>query len=404
MNEHATLPLLRPLDIFPVTDDDGETQFLVRDSAQIAPQPLLVSRAGYFVLAHLDGQHTLGDLQGAFKQYTNLDLPAEQVAALISALDDNLMIANARFAAAYDERVATFRAAETRDNRARYPSARDLREELQDVLKDSPTDIAGDVAGVIAPHLDYARGAPCYAAAYAALRASGPADRYVILGTNHAGSGRGVVATRKDFETPLGRVTTDGAFVDALEQRLNVALCEDEFDHDGEHSIELQVHLLQVLQGDRPFSIVPLLCPDPSVTYADDPEGARGPAWLGAAGEAVGAVARASSGRTVIIAGADLSHVGQRFGDEQVSTPAFLADIERRDRSLLELVAAGRADEFVAQVAREDNCTRICSVGSIYALLRALPDAECRVLQYHQAVDYDAETHVTCAAAALVRR
>src|SRR4029079_11601775 len=116
------------------------------------------------------------------------------------------------------------------------------------------------LAGLIAPHLDYPRGTPCYADAYGVLATMPPPKRVVILGTNHFGRASSSVATRKDFQTPLGTTRTDREFIAALEQSCGSDLCEHEFDHLREHSVELQVLVLQHLFGANSFTIVPVLC------------------------------------------------------------------------------------------------------------------------------------------------
>jgi AmmeMemoRadiSam system protein B len=109
-----------------------------------------------------------------------------------------------------------------------------------------------------------------------------------------------------------------------------------------------------------------------------------------------------SDRRTVIIAGADLSHVGQRFGDEQPTTPEFLEAVGRTDRQLLALLETREEEGFLARLSATGNETRICSTGCLVALLGALPERPFRLLSYHQAVDMPTETHVTCAAAVVM--
>ena len=81
---------------------------------------------------------------------------------------------------------------------------------------------AGALRAIVAPHLDFPRGRPAYAAAYAALRQSlqetEPPGRVVILGTNHFGRSSSVVGTEKDFQTPWGVLETDRAFLQRLRQ------------------------------------------------------------------------------------------------------------------------------------------------------------------------------------------
>jgi AmmeMemoRadiSam system protein B len=402
MDDQAALPALRAVDVVPFETEDGETHFQLVDRLRIAPNAVSVSAAGYFVLAQLDGQRSCSDVQAAFLRDTGMRLPAEQVRKLVSALDESLLLETGRFEEAYAARRSAYAAADARDNRDRYPSAEGLRSEIERMLSGGAAEEGVAVRGIVAPHLDYARGAPCYADAYAALAAGPWADRFVILGANHGGRGDSLVATRKDFLTPLGRVGTDVAFVDALERELGGGLCEHELDHLWEHSIELHVHVLQVLARGRAFSIVPVLCPNVrgAGEVEDEVDGAV-QAKLAAFGEALSRLVASSGERTVLIAGADLSHVGQRFGEAEATTEAFLERVGEADRGLLRLLEQGEADTFFERVRETGNATRICSVGCIYALLRGLPGGRFRMLRYHQAVDFENEMHVTCAAGAV---
>ena len=402
MNADQTLPTLRPLDITPFRNERDETYFALQDLTQVAPRGIAVSMAGYFILAHFDGRHTLRDVQATFlKQFGQL-ISAEQIQEMIQTLDEALMLNSERFEQVYSRLCSEYRAAEARDNRHRYPPGAELRTYLENMLAAKTTAPASleDFRGLIVPHLDYTRGAPCYVEGYAALRAAEPADRYVILGTNHFGRSASAVATTKDFMTPLGRVETDVDFVRAMERELGQSICEHQFDHVAEHSVELQVQILQVLQPDHPFEIVPILCPDPCGQTGTQPLDGTGPD-LDDFADALGQLTVSFDGakRTVLIAGADLSHVGQHFGDEAKTTPEFLKQVERDDRALLNLIEKRREQDFIEELRLSDNPTRVCSAGCIYTLLRALPDLPCRVLRYEQAVNMEAEMHVTCTAA-----
>ena len=392
------LPAVRPLEVTPFRNESDELFFALQDLTQVAPRPIAVSLPGYFVLAHLDGEHTCQDIQTAFiKQFGQL-ISAEQIQQLIGTLDQALMLDNANFQQAYALRRNEYLAAETRDNCGRWPPADELRSQIEQMLEcGSPAPIE-EARGIIAPHLDYERGGPCYADAYATLAQMPPAGRYVILGTNHFGRASSPVATRKDFTTPLGRVTTDRVFIERLEAALGQSLCEHEFDHSSEHSVELQVHVLQVCQGGSSFTIVPILCPDPTGPTGTAPHDGRGPD-LGAFADALARMLESDGHRTVLITGADLSHVGEHFGDEAPTTPTRLAEVQRQDRELLDLLEQRQDAAFVETIRAAGNPTRICSAGCIYALLRALPGQPCRLLRYHQAVNMEAEMHVTCAAA-----
>ena len=392
------LPAMRTLDVAPFRNDQDELYFALHDLTQVATQAIAVSLPGYFVLTHLDGEHTCRDIQGAFLKQFGQVISAAQIERMVAALDKALMLDNACFEQAYATRWKKYLAAEMRDNRERWPAVAELRSEIERMLAGGTPALTTELRGIIAPHLDYRRGSACYGDAYATLAQAPPAERYVILGTNHFGRSSSVVATRKDFQTPLGRVPTDRELIVRLEGALSQSLCEHEFDHNSEHSVELQVHLLQVCCSEHPFVIVPVLCPDPCRPTGTVPHDGRGPD-LGDFADALADLLARDQRRTVLIAGADLSHVGQRFGDQQSTTPATLEQVERHDRRLLELLERRQEETFVDRIRAADNPTRVCSAGCIYALLRALPEQPCRVLRYHQAVDMAADMHVTCAAA-----
>lgn len=393
----AKLPSIRPVNVTPFHGDDGQLFFALHDYSGIAAGPMAVTAAGYFVIAHLDGNRSHDDVQAAVRRQFQTEITHAQIDALVASLDEALLLHTEKFETAYAERERTFRAAPARDNRDAWPAADELRSELQTIIRSGAATALRDLRGFIAPHLDYARGRPCYADAYASLLASQPADRYVILGTNHFGRSRSVVATTKNFLTPLGTAATDADFISRIETRLGQPIRRHEMDHVAEHSIELQVHLLQVTQPDRPFSIVPILCPDPSGPTGTRPRDGIGPDLL-AFCDALSATLAETPGRTVLIASADLSHVGTHFGDEQRATETSLRTIEDSDRRLLSLCEMRREEAFVEAVRATENETNICSVGCIFALLRVLQGMPCRILRYHQATNFKTDTHVTCAA------
>jgi AmmeMemoRadiSam system protein B len=393
-------PAVRPLDVAPFRNESNELFFALHDLTHVAPQPIAVSLPAYFLLTLLDGRNTCQDIQGAFLKQFGQAITSEQIEELVNALDQALLLDSASFERAYASRRNEYILADARDNRSRYPAGPELRSELEALLASGSPAATRDLRGVIAPHLDYERGSRCYADAYATLQQCLPVERFVILGTNHFGRSSAVVATTKDFRTPLGRVTTDRGFIARLETTLGQSLCEHQFDHNSEHSIELQVHLLQVCQPQQPFTIVPLLCPDPSGPTGTVPCDGRGPD-LGDFADTLADLLRRDGRRTLLIAGADLSHFGQHFGDEEPTTSEVLAHVRRHDERLLGMLAQRQDEAFVESVRAVENATRICSVGCIYTLLRALPEQPCRVLRYDQAVNMAAETHVSCAAAVI---
>jgi AmmeMemoRadiSam system protein B len=194
----------------------------------------------------------------------------------------------------------------------------------------------------------------------------------VILGTCHAGMEHPFALTCKDYETPLGTARVDRDVVEAVAARARQDCFGSELAHRREHSIELQAVFLQYLfAGRRDVTVVPVLASFVHEALArgaspeDDP---RVPRFLDALGDTLAACGR----RVAVIAGADLAHVGPRFGDPAPVSAEERARIEHEDRAMLGAVTAVDARGFFESVAADRDRRRICGLSPIYALLRVL--------------------------------
>jgi AmmeMemoRadiSam system protein B len=258
------------------------------------------------------------------------------------------------------------------------------------------------VRAAIAPHVDLHRGAPTYSWAYKALAEARPAELYVVLGTCHTPVEGHFAATRKAYDTPLGAVPSDTAFLERLGRLFARDLFEGEYSHAAEHSIEFQAVYLRSLglagEGAAPF--VPLLLDSlhSMVPYGESPSA------IAIVTDFVSALrqALAEDGRQVtLIAAVDLAHIGPRFGDPWQVDPRHQTSVERGDREMLDFVLTPDADKYYAQVMRDRDARRICGLTPIY-VLTALMQAEQRhgeLLRYTQWVDIDQSSSVTFASA-----
>jgi len=393
-------PCLRPLEAFRLPSKDGE-QVGVRDPSSLSDVLLTVSPAALHLMSLMDGTRSCEEMRQAFRAAVGQPVSIATLQSMIDHLERAHFLEGPEFESYYALRVREYRQGEVRPMlNAQSLGLTDHPGELfQKMLAEAEAQAHPlDVVGIIAPHLDYPRGRPCYAAAYATLTHRPAPSRVVILGTNHFGRSPAVVATGNAFATALGRTATDIDFLQRLE-----SCCGDlrryELDHAFEHSVELQVAWLQFLFGADGFEIVPILCPDPCGPTGTAPASGDG-VDLRVFAAALGAIVAEESRDTLIVAGADLSHVGANFGDDRVLDDDFLLEVRRRDQRALENLRHGTPERWIECVAEGGNPTRVCSSGCIYALAAALPDAKATILGYHQAVDQPSQTCVTCAAVA----
>jgi hypothetical protein len=392
---NAALPRLRPVEAFPV-EHDGHRAIALRDPAGYTTAVVILPPAALEIVALLDGEHSVTDIQEALMRRHGDLVPSDRIAGLVEALDAQGFLDSAGFAARRAEIDASFLASPTRPAAhagGAYPGEGEEVRRAFDACFAAPTGPGAPdpaarngpaVRGLIAPHIDFHRGGPGYAWAYRDLAARADADLFVVFGTCHAGMPDPFALTRKDHESPLGTVPVARDLVERVAARAGQDCFGSELAHRQEHSIEFQAVFLQyLLGGRRPIEILPILTsfaheamlggrrPD------DDP---RVPRFLAALGDALAASGR----RAVLIAGADLAHVGPRFGDPEPLDGAALAALSVEDRAMLEAVASGDAEAFFDAVAHDGDRRRICGYSPIYALLRALGGQPGAVRHYAQ--------------------
>jgi AmmeMemoRadiSam system protein B len=389
-------PRLRAVEAFPV-QHEGQRCIALRDPAGFTDQIAVLPGPLLDLVSLFDGEHPVEGIREILRRRHGEAPSVEQIAALVERLDDAGFLDSERFRARRRAIDDAFRRSPVRPPAhaggayAGEPAA--LREQIAGffahveglgAVAARPGRQAGTLSALIAPHIDFHRGGPTYGSAYQEVLDRSDADLYVILGTCHAGMSDPFAVTLKPYDTPLGSAAVDRDFYEALARRAGQDLLASEPAHRAEHSIEFQAVMLQsLLGGRRPFTILPVLASylNEAVWAGTEPEADRRvPRFLDALRETVAA----SSRRVCLVAGVDLAHVGPRFGDPDPNTEASLAIVERADRAMLESVVAGDARGFFAQVAADRDARRICGLSPIYSLLRLLPEAPGRLIQYRQ--------------------
>jgi AmmeMemoRadiSam system protein B len=196
-----------------------------------------------------------------------------------------------------------------------YPGTpKSLQHTLDDYLGhvDQPP-IQGELLGLISPHAGYPYSGQTAAYAYHQLQGQQVAT-VVLMGPSHrAWVGDYAVSAEGAYETPLGRVPLDQAFIADLEARLPLRRIQG----DAEHSLEIQLPFLQHQLGE--FQLVPIML------SADDPASAQ---RLAAALTETIRLRPEDRGRVLLVASSDLHHIENY--DEVV----------RRDQPVVEAIAA----------------------------------------------------------------
>ena len=231
-------PKLRQIDAFPL-ETSGRKTIGLRDPSSLGDKVVVVSQPTFFVITLFDGKHSLLDIKAAYMRKYGEMLFTENLEEIVKQLDNNYLLESERYETYRRGMEDEFRKADMRPalfaGKSYESDSQKLMQQLETYFASpqgpgKPVDGQTDkpIKGIIAPHIDFQRGGPCYAWAYKELAESLSPDLFIILGTVHHPTQNPFVLTRKDFETPLGRVETEKNIIESLEKKVQFDLFQDE--------------------------------------------------------------------------------------------------------------------------------------------------------------------------------
>ena len=370
---------------------DGQPALLLQDRLGLSGHAVVVPEALAPMLALCDGTRNPAGIRTALELRTGLQLDLPTVEAALAQLDNALLLDNERYTSAYRAVLEGYRTAPARSAALAGGSYPEDPAELSALLDGFLAGIAGTdghetgtkrLRGIVCPHIDYDRGGPTYARLWDRVRGDlADADLFIIVGTDHSGGPAEVTLTRQSFQTPLGILRTDVDAVDAVATAVGEAAYASELNHLAEHSIELAAVWLHHLIGAREARILPVLCGSfhPFTQRNGRPDDVR--SWTAAA-SALREIAQRE--RTLVIAAADLSHVGPAFGDPEPMDPRKKAVLSTFDMEMLETVSRGDREAFLDLLVRESDRYNVCGLPPIYLTLTMLGEVRGEVVDYAQ--------------------
>jgi AmmeMemoRadiSam system protein B len=393
-------PKLRSVEVRPF-EDRGRPAFLLRDPLALSDKVAVLPQVLGPLLVLMDGSRDVAELHAALVVRAGLRVSEEIIQHVIDQLDDALLLENDHSAQAYAETLRAYRTAPFRPPSlagAGYPSdPAGLRGFLDDYLantsingtaasaslphipdstpqaqlEDPDTDGQPEIMGLISPHIDYQRGGPIYAGVWErATSAVQAADLVIIFGTDHAGGTGRITLTRQNYATPYGMLPTDTDLVDAIADAVGEeAVFAEEIHHLGEHSIELAAVWLHHIRDGRPCQVVPVLCGSFQHFVMGEADPAVDPTL-----DATLDVLRTATAnrRTVVVAAADLAHVGPAFSDPVPIDRVRFGQLRAADEILIETLIDADADAFFRRIAAEGDRRNVCGLPPIYLTLRLL--------------------------------
>jgi hypothetical protein len=384
-------PKLRYIEAHPY-EHEGKNMVLLRDAEGIIESSLLVPKEALYIISLMDGTRSSRDIQADYMRASGTLVYIEQIEQLIEVMDKNLFLANDNF---NNHHVQLRTAYENNPVRKpclagkSYPDNRmELLMALDEILKiNAGTTPEDTIAGILAPHIDYMRGAEVYSKTYNYLRQLKETDKtlIVVLGTSHHPTEKIWSISLKDFSTPLDIVPNSQEFCRLVKENSMLKHYVDEWPHRSEHSIELQLPLMQFTIQNR-FDIFPVLTGSMQ-SYVDGSKNIETDQELADIVGNFKLVLEKFGGPHMIAAGADLAHIGEQFGDSYRLDITTLEESKSKDEELLEHIANVDADSFFGAIRQEGDRRRICGLTPIYFQLKLLEGSTCKIADYKQWTD-----------------
>lgn len=381
-------PRIRFVEVVPF-EQDGQKLYLLRDPEGISERSLAVSQDVLFLLSLMDGSRSMEDLQEEYKQSFANPIQVEQIRSIVEGMDDNLLLHNERFQRHMADLVESYAALACRPSflaGKSFPVGEDdLRKALSGFLGNQDgVEAPGRIRGILAPHIDYMRGKRVYAEAYDYLPHA-EYDLIVIFGTCHGFAPALWNISLKDFSTPLGTVKNAGGLSDLIQNNDVLGRYVFEWPHRNEHSIELQLPIIQYLAGHRKIEILPILNGSmhqfvKGERTMDDDEPAELMGNLKAVLERYGK-------SYLVVAAADLAHIGAQFGDRFQCDASVLEQSKNADRLILDRIAETDPPGFLQAIIDEGDSRRICGLAPIFFQLSLLRSSKTKVVDYDQWTD-----------------
>jgi AmmeMemoRadiSam system protein B len=383
-------PKLREIEAHPI-QHQGQPMVLLRDPLRLSDATIAIPRPLAPLLALMDGTRDEAGLEAALQVRSGVRLAPGLLPKFLADLDRALLLDNERFEAAREAARRAYRQAAHRAltlGGSGFPADPDVvAARLQSYVDhasatSAPAEVQ-PIRGLVSPHIDYQRGGPVYAQVWrAAAEAAQEAELAVILGTDHQGSDGALTLTCQSYATPWGVLPTDREVVGALAEALGEETAfGEELHHRGEHSIELAAVWLHFIRERQPVPLVPILCG----SFGGFVAGEGDPATYEPFSVALEVLKQVLGSRqTLVVAAADLAHMGPAFGDAYGLDFIAKAQLRNADERLLEAVYQGNATAFFEMLRLEGDRRHVCGLPPIYLALRLLGEASGEPAGYAQ--------------------
>jgi len=348
-------PLLRQIDLIP-GEYEGQPVFFLRDPVGIVDEIIALPQAIVFLLAMMDGEHDLRDLQAEATKRSETLVPLEEIEKLVSFLDEKGFLWSKTFEEVKEKAYQSWfqlRLRPMAHANSAYPLEEGpAREFISQILGFVQPNGGQPPRILIAPHIDLRVGFRSYAEAYQRFHL--PAgSRVIILGVGHYLDFPFSVLT-KDMATPFGVLRNDRGGLLYLARSKNLELFPDHLAHKLEHSLEFQALFIHYLKGQEVTALPFLIGSFHLLKQREDLLEGLLEGLLELLDE-----------RTYLVLGIDFCHLGLRYGDPTPLDQGLAEKALTLDLEMMELAFEGKAEEL-EKLILSSFPMKVCGASTLY--------------------------------------
>jgi len=384
----------------------GKPVRIVRDSLGLIAKSLVFPEETIAVISLIDGKRTVRDLQLELIRINNgCFIESETVSELLANLDSSFLLESNNYLKEKENIVNAFVKEKTRKPYLAGKSYPDSEPELRDYLASffrsskgkKPEGESKKIRALLAPHIELEVGRKVYVDAYSTIQNLNP-QKVLLFGVGHSLEDHLLSLTDKDFQTPLGTVSTDKESIDLLRKTGRKIVAPNDFTHRSEHSLEFQIIFLQFLFGNT-FSIIPVLFGsfhkilNSFYRPSDIP-------LLKDVLKIFKSIIDEGGSDILAVAGVDFSHIGPKFGHRQ-SARSMMAETRAQDDWLIDAICRNDVKEFWKETQMSGGRFNVCGFSAISCLLEIFSGAEGMYLGYDIWEEAITQSAVSFAAIAL---
>jgi len=405
------------------SDDEGagNTVVVLQDPEGLAPKAVVLSTMAYALATLFNGRRSAEEVAKLFNERYRQELKPTQALELQVELDKSLFLQSRRFEHTFKRQLHEYLELDIRPAThagVAYPAdpdalkqtiagfftAPDGPDEGADKPAEIPAPTAHTLLAAVAPHIDLRVGGATYAHAYKEILAHSEAEIFVIFGVAHQNPGDLLFnVSTKNFDTPLGLVTTEKEIALKLQGAAGGDPVLAELANRGEFSVEFQAVLLTAMmqERNRKFSIIPVLCGSVERFLADDTNPMDAKVFKNFC-KTLRTELDKSGKKWCVLCSVDMSHVGPEFNHSTMVGERLLPAIRRGDMKILQPVELLDARAMFREVERTQNSRHVDGVLAMLAMLTVCDGLihTGRLLHYDQMLKKNSHSAVSYAAMA----